>query len=91
MLLGLGPKADGTMPEHQVKVVKELGGWMKINGEAIYSTHPYNRFYDKTNKGKDVRYTVKNGFLYAIIIGNVSGEVSINNLQIREHSKVLNY
>jgi alpha-L-fucosidase len=37
-LLNVGPKADGTFPEESVIRLKEIGEWMKVNGEAIYAT-----------------------------------------------------
>jgi alpha-L-fucosidase len=37
-LLNVGPKPDGTFPEQSVRSLKEIGEWMKINGEAIYGT-----------------------------------------------------
>ena len=37
-LLNVGPKADGTFPQESVDLLKEMGGWMKVNGEAIYGT-----------------------------------------------------
>jgi alpha-L-fucosidase len=35
-LLNVGPKPDGTIPEPSVKRLKEIGAWMKVNGESIY-------------------------------------------------------
>jgi alpha-L-fucosidase len=37
-LLNIGPKADGTIPEQSIERLKEVGRWMKVNGEAIYGT-----------------------------------------------------
>ncbi|MES2371076.1 MAG: alpha-L-fucosidase [Bacteroidota bacterium] len=37
-LLNVGPKPDGTFPEQSVQALKEIGDWMKVNGEAIYAT-----------------------------------------------------
>jgi alpha-L-fucosidase len=37
-LLNVGPDGNGVIPEESVKVLRELGEWMKINGEAIYGT-----------------------------------------------------
>lgn len=37
-LLNVGPKADGTFPEESVQRLKEIGEWMRINGESIYAT-----------------------------------------------------
>ena len=38
LLLDIGPKADGTIPEEQVAVLKGLGRWTKKHSEAIYGT-----------------------------------------------------
>jgi len=37
-LLNVGPKPDGTIPAPSVKMLKEVGGWMRRNGEAIYGS-----------------------------------------------------
>ena len=37
-LLNIGPKADGTIPQPSIDRLKEVGAWMKVNGEAIYGT-----------------------------------------------------
>jgi alpha-L-fucosidase len=38
LLLDVGPKADGTIPEEQVRILKELGRWTQKHQEAIYGT-----------------------------------------------------
>ncbi len=37
-LLNIGPKPDGTFPDESIQRLKEIGQWMKVNGEAIYRT-----------------------------------------------------
>jgi alpha-L-fucosidase len=37
-LVNVGPKADGTFPQESVNLLKEVGAWMKVNGEAVYAT-----------------------------------------------------
>lgn len=37
-LLNVGPGPDGTLPEGAIQKMKEIGVWMKINGDAIYNT-----------------------------------------------------
>jgi len=37
-LLNVGPKADGTFPRESIDLLKQMGAWMKINGEAVYGT-----------------------------------------------------
>ncbi len=43
-LLNVGPKADGTFPEQSIQTLKEIGAWMKMNGEAIYASKPGNLY-----------------------------------------------
>lgn len=38
LLLDIGPKADGTIPEEQVEILQTLGRWDKKHAEAIYGT-----------------------------------------------------
>jgi len=37
-LLNVGPKADGSIPEESLKCMKDMGDWMKVNGESIYDS-----------------------------------------------------
>jgi alpha-L-fucosidase len=61
LLLDIGPKADGTIPEEQVNILKELGRWTNKHSEAIYGTRagiPADHFYGPTalNKSGDILY-----------------------------------
>lgn len=40
LLLNIGPKPDGSIPCEAERLVKALGAWMHINGEAVYDTKP---------------------------------------------------
>ena len=39
-LLNVGPTSEGLIPQPEIERLKEVGAWMKINGEAIYGTSP---------------------------------------------------
>tara|TARA_B100000809_G_scaffold266806_1_gene331791 strand:- start:7355 stop:10270 length:2916 start_codon:yes stop_codon:yes gene_type:complete len=77
LLLNIGPRPDGTIDENQENVLLELGQWMKINGEGINKSKPWNTWGSgKLNTiagGKDmndyeknaIRYTQKDGAIYA--------------------------
>ena len=40
LLLNIGPKADGSIPEGVEDVFRRVGAWMEVNGEAIYESKP---------------------------------------------------
>jgi alpha-L-fucosidase len=44
LLLGIGPKADGTLPQEVIDRLEEIGQWTSVNGKAIYSTRPANHY-----------------------------------------------
>jgi alpha-L-fucosidase len=41
LLLNVGPKPDGTIPEEARKLLLEIGKWLDINGDGIYGTSPW--------------------------------------------------
>ena len=81
LLLNVGPKSDGTIPEEASAVLLQIGDWLKTNGEAIYGTRPWILYGEgATNTGTgekkeivervyspaDIRFTTKGSALYAI-------------------------
>lgn len=59
LLLNVGPKADGTIPEEASKVLLEIGDWLNVHGEAVYGTRPFAVFGEGPTKApKD--FTEKN-------------------------------
>ena len=63
MLLGVGPRPDGTIDPLQAKRMLEMGDWLKLNGEAVYGTRggPYlpSEQLVATRKGNKVFVFVK--------------------------------
>lgn len=96
LLLNIGPKKDGTIPEDQQKTLLDIGQWLSVNGEAIYGAQTWKIFGEgptKTNTGhlaeskdksftsEDIRFTVNNGFLYAFALVPKKNTVEINSLK----------
>ena len=52
-LLNIGPRPDGEWDTTAYSRLKEIGAWLKRNGEAIYGTRKYSRF----GEGDSIRYT----------------------------------
>jgi alpha-L-fucosidase len=64
LLINVGPKADGTIPENQLKPLKDLGSWLKRNGEGIYDSRPWTKSSQVLDDKTEVRFTHKNNVLY---------------------------
>jgi alpha-L-fucosidase len=90
LLINVGPKADGTIPDIQLERLRELGAWLQLNGESIYDTNPWKTFEGKTTSGKDIRYTQKKGKLYIHIFGKPDREESITGLIFSKNSEIHN-
>ncbi len=44
MLLNVPPNPDGSIPEVMANLLTEIGGWLAVNGDAIYGTRPWTIF-----------------------------------------------
>lgn len=74
LLLNVGPKPDGTIPEEEAQLLTAIGEWLARNGEAIYGSRPWiipgegptavtaGSFVDSSSPeytGTDVRFTTR--------------------------------
>ena len=75
-LLNIGPRGDGSVVEFESEVLKEIGAWLKTNGEAIYGTEA-SPFREDFAWGKSTR---KGNKLYLILSGEypVNGTIELN-------------
>jgi alpha-L-fucosidase len=95
MMLDIGPKVDGTLPEQGVDVLLGVGRWLSKNGEAIYGTRPWTLYgegptrnsggpfseeKEKPYTAQDVRFTTKKNILYAVLLGWPGRETMVKSL-----------
>ncbi len=76
-LVNVGPTADGELPEPALERMKEIGQWMRINGDAIYGTRPLPPY-----KVGPVCLTKKGEKLYAIYLAQEEQTVLPERIQI---------
>ncbi len=95
-LLNIGPRSDGTITDEETAILKDIGAWMKINGEGVYGTTYWKKFgegptfveeghFMDTKRGsftsEDFRFTFKDGALYAFALTwPEDGKVQIKSL-----------
>ena len=89
-LLSIGPRADGTIPEYQVEMLKKLGAWMKVNGEALSGSTPAPFSDAGVNawKAGTIRFTTKGDYLYAIELKAAEAGELIPGLRLRPGARV---
>ncbi|HVO69043.1 MAG TPA: alpha-L-fucosidase [Aggregatilineaceae bacterium] len=95
LLLNVGPKPDGTIPDEAARLLLDLGAWLDVNGEAIYGTRHWHTFgegsttvaegpmrehEDKPFTADDIRFTTKDNCLYAIFLGWPGEAATIRSL-----------
>ncbi len=64
LLLDVGPRADGVIPEMQRERLLGMGKWLDVNGPAIYGTRSWKKF----GEGKTIRFTRKGRSLFIITL-----------------------
>lgn len=57
LLLNIGPKPDGSIPEEQAGPIRELSRWLSIHGAAIYGTRPWRQPSDASREGNKLTDT----------------------------------
>ncbi len=94
MLLNVGPRPNGEIPGQARGVLLDMGRWLRVNGEGIYGTRPWavsgegptkvaggtrvRRQEDYT--GQDIRFTTKDGAVYAICLAQPGEKVTIESM-----------
>lgn len=84
LLLNVGPTGEGDVPPAQAERLRALGAWLRTNGEAIYGTRPWRRAEGDTREGPPLRFTRRDGRVYAIALAAPPGDtLTLRDLSAR--------
>ncbi len=89
LLINIGPRAEGTIPEEQVGRLTELGRWLEINNAAIFGSRPWLRAEGSTASGMDLRFTQNKESLYITLLGEPAGQELIVKSVIAENNSTI--
>jgi alpha-L-fucosidase len=96
MLLDVGPRPDGTIPDEIVSRLHIIGAWLKVNGEAIYGSRPWEPFGEGPTRVKegqyvadhnsdftalDLRFTTRGSNFYIHVMGAPGAEVRVASIK----------
>jgi alpha-L-fucosidase len=96
LLLDVGPKPDGTIPGEIEKRLRQIGAWLRVNGEAIYGTRPAEHYGEGPTRikagtfgsdrnvdltARDLRFTTRPGAFYIHVLGAPGSQVLAASLK----------
>ncbi len=86
--IGIGPDATGAFHPTAIAQLKEVGAWLKTNGEAIFNTRARNG--SLWAEGDDVRYTASDDHthVYAIVTKRPAATATLTGFSPTAGSKV---
>ena len=76
MLLNLTQHGRGELDPEVIRIAKDVGAWLKVNGEAVYGSRPFELCTENS-----IRFTRYNGNVYATFLDWKDSTVTINALR----------
>jgi alpha-L-fucosidase len=77
-LLNIGPMPDGSIPTESVRVLSEVGAWMRANGDSIYHSE-----FCQPHSSNYADFTRSGNTLYMHVHFWPGSDVSISGLKVR--------
>lgn len=75
MLLNITQHARGDLDSEVIRICKDIGAWLKVNGEAVYGSRPFEVFGDTA-----VLFTRNEGNVYATLLNWDGNPVNLSAL-----------
>jgi len=96
LLINVVQTPEGDLEPDMLQILEEIGVWTAANGEGIYGSRPWKTYGEKSAEAKavkpgrfnenykfnskDIRFTTKDGFLYAYCLGTPSEDIIVKSL-----------
>ncbi len=90
LLLNVGPTADGRIPLIMQQRLKDMGDWLKVNGEAIYGSGKWAEAPAVTNDS-EIFYTSKDNALYVIMTKWQERPITVKGVKNVKNVSMLGY
>jgi len=83
---GVSPMSNGKFPKEAFERLEYVGDWLKVNGEAIYNTRPWNIY----KEGDDIRFTrtKDNEYVYATSLKWPEESLTLRSLRAKEGTPI---
>lgn len=73
LLLNIGPQPDGNLPAMALTRLKEIGAWLRLNGETIYGSEA-----GPVGDGVDIVSTAKKRHIYVHVLNDtIAGDIEL--------------
>ena len=73
MLLNLTQHGRGDLDQEVIRIARDVGAWLQINGEAVYGSRPFELCAENR-----IRFTRNNGYVYATVLSWEDSTITIN-------------
>jgi alpha-L-fucosidase len=96
LLINVVQTPEGDLEPDMLSILEEIGVWTAANGEGIYGSRPWKTFGEKSAEARavkpgrfnenykfnsrDIRFTTKDGYLYAYCLGTPSEDIIVKSL-----------
>jgi alpha-L-fucosidase len=96
LLINIVQTPEGDLENDMLHILDSITVWTAANGEGIYGSRPWQTYGEKSPEAravkpdrfnenykfnsKDIRFTTKDGFLYAFCLGTPTGDIKIMSL-----------
>jgi alpha-L-fucosidase len=88
-LLNVGPTDEGEIPQASIDRLKEIGEWMRVNGEAVYKVKQTTNY----REGEKIRYTLSQNkkYINVFLLGLPPEQLEIKQVKPAEGSEITMY